>query len=62
MTDDDPAFHEVCAHCGAELGLDEWPPVVAAIDDGSETACYSFCDDDCEAAWRRRSNPPTDRS
>lgn len=47
---DGPAFYEVCAHCGSQLGLDHWPPVVEAVDVDGETVIRSYCDEECMAA------------
>ena len=51
MTNDGTEFWKYCAHCGAELGLDDWPPVVELVSDGAETIIHSFCDDGCRANW-----------
>ncbi|WP_436345570.1 DUF7576 family protein [Natronorubrum sp. FCH18a] len=53
MTSERPEFWNYCAHCGAELGLDDWPPVVELVHDIDDHSIYSFCDDGCKAAWNR---------
>lgn len=51
MGDDGTDFWKYCAHCGSELGLGDWPPVVDVADGGDGSALRSFCDEACRAAW-----------
>ncbi|WP_449289212.1 DUF7576 family protein [Natrarchaeobius chitinivorans] len=44
-------FWKYCAHCGAELDLTDWPPVVETTIDDGQMLVHSFCDSDCKAAW-----------
>lgn len=48
---DDP--FDGCAHCGArfEPGV-RYPATTRRGDDGT-VSIYSFCDDECRAAWSR---------
>lgn len=46
-----PAFHDSCAHCGAILNGDDWYPVVTITATHNGPNLYSFCDEDCQAAW-----------
>lgn len=49
---DEPAFYEICAHCGDRLTLDEWPPIVVEAEDADgDISLYSFCDEECKRAW-----------
>lgn len=47
----DPSFYEHCAHCEDSLTSGKWHPVVSDSHDGTVVALYSFCDDECRAAW-----------
>ena len=52
MADDDRPFYAVCACCGAELTIKEWPPIVVEEKgaDG-DTLLYSFCNEGCKKSW-----------
>lgn len=52
LTDNSTAFSDGCTHCGSHFSRDEWYPVVTeSIDGDGKPALYSFCDDECKAAW-----------
>lgn len=40
-----------CANCGDRLQLNEWCPVVTRTDGDGNLQLYSFCDEECMAAW-----------
>ncbi|SFG10897.1 hypothetical protein SAMN04488063_1445 [Halopelagius inordinatus] len=42
---------EVCAHCGSEFERGVRYPVVTVRTEDGGPLFYSFCDDDCKAAW-----------
>lgn len=50
MTDRGDARFGRCAHCGEPLELGEKYPVTTTREDG-EFELYSFCSEDCQAAW-----------
>lgn len=49
-----PTTHpfEACAECGAPFEPEESYPAVAERDDDGAIQVYSFCGDDCLAAWQ----------
>lgn len=48
---DDPPFHQYCAHCGSFIGDGARRPITKETT-GAETATlYSFCDAECQTAW-----------
>ncbi|QSW99013.1 DUF7576 family protein [Haloterrigena alkaliphila] len=51
MADDGENFWTYCAHCGTQLGIDDWPPIVEMATDGGETDLHSFCDEECRSGW-----------
>lgn len=51
MSESARSFHEVCARCGATLTDGEWHPVVSEAAADGEHQFFSFCDEDCQAAW-----------
>lgn len=44
---------DVCAHCGARFETGVRYPVATWRDEDGELYVVSFCDDACEAAWKR---------
>lgn len=48
--DDDP--FEACAHCGTAFETGVRYPVVTRRDADGDLRVFSFCDADCERAWR----------
>lgn len=48
----DGTMFDGCAHCGREFEPDvRYPATVREADDGT-LQVLSFCDEDCQAAWR----------
>ena len=50
MTEASDSSALVCANCEAPLQFDVTYPVVTQKQNG-DIEYYSFCDDDCRAAW-----------
>lgn len=50
MTDGADGPFDRCTHCGEPLELGEKYPVTTTREEG-EFELYSFCSEDCQAAW-----------
>ena len=42
---------DACAYCGASLELGTWYPVEDRNGPAAESELYSFCNEECQAAW-----------
>lgn len=50
--DADRSPFEACAHCGTPFKPDKRYPALTRVGPDESLELYSFCDEECKAAWQ----------